>query len=421
MNILIKSAKIVYPQDKGLHLKKKDIFIKNGIIDTISSSVDVPSPTKIIDIKNLHVSLGWMDSGVSFGEPGYEERETLANGLDVAAISGYTDIILNPNTNPLPDTSSDIVFVMEKAKGKTTDLHPLGTLTKNSEGKDLAELFDMGNAGAVGFYDFKKQISNPNLLKIALLYAQNFDGLVFSYPQDGNIKGKGVVNEGENSTVLGLKGIPALAEELQISRDLFILEYTGGKLHIPTISTKNSVKLVAAAKKKGLDVSCSVAIHNLMFTDDSLKDFNTNFKVVPPLRTKEDCKALIKGLKDGVIDYVTTDHTPIDIEEKRVEFDHALEGTIGFESAFGSLNRLFGLEDSIALLTKGRERFAIREPKIAPGATANLCLFNPNVDWVFGPEHIESTSKNSMFLETTLKGKVYGTINNNQIALSNFE
>ena len=275
----------------------------------------------------------------------------------------------------------------------------------------------MKNAGAVAFYDFKQQITNPNLLKIALLYAQNFGGLVFSHPQDVHIKGKGIVHEGEVSTRLGLKGIPALAEELQIARDLFILEYTGGKLHIPTISTAESVKLIANAKKKGLDVSCSVAIHNLVFTDDSLEDFDSSFKVSPPLRTKQDVKALIKGLKDGTIDFVTSDHIPIDVEGKRVEFDNALNGTLGLETAFGSLNPIFGVEQTISLLTKGRERFGLRTPLLKEGEKACLTLFDPDEERNFALENILSTSKNSMFLGTPLKGNVYGVINNNKTSI----
>nr|WP_299067767.1 dihydroorotase [uncultured Allomuricauda sp.] len=417
MNILLKSAKIVCPENKVLHLKKRDILIQKGVIEKIAVSIDSPSNSKTINYKNLHVSLGWFDSSVSFGEPGFEERETIANGIHVTGHSGFTDILLNPNTNPIPDTSSDIVFIKERAKGNGTNLYPLGSLTKKSEGKELAELFDMKNAGAVAFYDFKKQIPNPNLLKIALLYAQNFDGLVFSFPQDGQIKGKGMVHEGEVSTKLGLKGIPDLAEELQVSRDLFILEYTGGKLHIPTISTANSVKLIANAKKKGLDISCSVAIHNLVFTDENLEEFDTNYKVSPPLRSKSDCKALIKGLKDGVIDFVTSDHIPIDIEEKRVEFDNATNGTIGLESAFGSLNQIFGLEMAISLLTKGRERFGIASPVFKEGEKACLTLFDPDLEAVFNLDDIKSTSKNSMFLESKLKGKIYGIINNNQLSI----
>jgi dihydroorotase len=325
--------------------------------------------------------------------------------------------VLYPNTYPVPDTSSDVVFLKERSLGKPTNLHPLGTLTKNAEGIDLAELYDMKNAGAVAFYDFKQQITNPNLLKIALLYAQNFDGLVFSHPQDVHIKGKGIVHEGEVSTRLGLKGIPALAEELQIARDLFILEYTGGKLHIPTISTAESVKLIANAKKKGLDVSCSVAIHNLVFTDDSLEDFDSSFKVSPPLRTRQDVKALIKGLKDGTIDFVTSDHIPIDVEGKRVEFDNALDGTLGLETAFGSLNPIFGVEQTISLLTKGRERFSLKTPILKEGEKACLTLFDPDEERNFTLENILSTSKNSMFLGAPLKGNAYGVINNNKTSI----
>lgn len=417
MNILLKSAKIVCPENKELHLKKRDILIKNGIIEKIAVTLDAPGNTKSVNLKNLHVSLGWFDSGVSFGEPGFEERETIANGLQVAARSGFTDIVLYPSTHPVPDTSSDIVFLKERGIGKPTGVYPIGALTKNSEGIDLAELFDMKNAGAVAFFDFKKQVSNPNLLKIALLYAQNFDGLIFSFPQDGKIKGTGVAHEGKVSTALGLKGIPALAEELQIVRDLFILEYTGGKLHIPTISTAESVKLIANAKKKGLDVTCSVAIHNLFFSDEELKGFDTHYKVSPPLRSKIDCKALIKGLKDGTVDFVTSDHVPIDIEHKRVEFDNALDGTLGLESAFGALNSILGMEESIALLTKGRARFKVDSPVLKEGAKANLTLFDPDQAYTFAQDNIASTSKNSMFLGAELKGKVYGTYNNNQLTI----
>ncbi len=417
MNILLKSAKIVCPENKELHLKKRDILIKKGIIEKIGASVETPANTKVVEKDNLHVSLGWFDSSVSFGEPGFEERETIANGLFTAGKSGFTDIVLNPNTNPVPDTSSDVVFLKERGIGKATKIYPLGTLTKNADGVDLAELYDMKNAGAVAFYDFKRQISNPNLLKIALLYAQNFDGLVYSFPQDGDIKGKGVAHEGEVSTKLGLKGIPALSEELQIARDLFILEYTGGKLHIPTISSGGSVKLIAEAKKKGLDVTCSVAIHNLFFSDETLTSFDTHFKVSPPLRTKSDCKTLIKGVKNGTIDFVTTDHIPMDIEHKRVEFDNAKSGSLGLESAFGSLNTIFELEETIAFLTKGRSRFQIVPPALKEGSKACLTLFNPDGEYTFETKNILSTSKNSMFVGSTLKGKVYGIINNGQSTL----
>lgn len=415
MNILLKAVKIIDPTQKDLHLKKRDILIKNGIIAAIAAKIDAEKQTKVIEENNLHVSIGWFDSSVGFGEPGHEERETIENGLLTAGKSGFTDIVLNPNTNPLPDSSSDIVFLKSAAKNNATKLHPLGTLTVKSEGEVLAELFDMKNSGAVGFNDYKKATKNSNLLKIALQYAQGFDGLVYSFPMDTQIAGKGVINEEKTSTLLGLKGIPSLAEDLQIARDLFILEYTGGKLHIPTVSTENAVKLIASAKKKGLDVSASVAIHNLYFTDESLMEFETNFKVMPPLRTKKDVKALLKGLSDGTVDFVTSDHTPLDVEEKNVEFDNAAFGTIGLESSFGILNQLFDLETTITLLTKGRERYGLTTPKLAEGEVAALTLFHPDVKHTLVKENCLSTSKNNAFFNLELKGKVFGIISNNAI------
>lgn len=414
MNILLKTATIVDPSNKDLHLKKRDILIKNGFIDSIAQKITATGKVKVIDFDNLHVSIGWFDSSVSFGEPGYEERETIANGLFTAAKSGFTDIVLNPNAKPVPDSSADIIYLKNAAQGHSSNLHPMGTLTMKAQGENLAELYDMQNSGAVGFADHKQATANSNLLKIALQYTQSFDGLVYSFPLDKNIAGKGIVNEGEVSTRLGLKGIPALAEELQIARDLFILEYAGGKLHIPTISSAESINLIANAKKKGLDVTCSVALSNLHFTDDALKSFDSNFKFMPPVRTANDRKALREAVKKGIIDFVTSDHCPINIEQKAVEFDHALSGTIGLESAFGIANNIFGIESTIKILTKGRDRYGIEQPEIKKGAKANLTLFNPNGASTFEKSDIHSSSQNSAFLGCKLKGKVYGSINNNQ-------
>jgi dihydroorotase len=418
MKILLKSAKIIDSKNTELHLKKRDILINNGIIQEIAVTIAPRTKTKIVEHKNLHVSIGWFDTGVSFGEPGYEERETITNGLLCAAKSGFTDVVLNPSSHPMPDSSSDIVFLKNAAKNHLTGLHPLGNLTVKGKSKSLAELYDMKNSGAVGFYDYKHAISNPNLLKIALQYAQGFNATVCSFPLDTKIAGKGVVNEGEESTQLGLKGIPAFAEELQVARDLFILEYTGGKLHIPTISTKNSVNLIAAAKKKGLNLTCSVAIHNLIFNDTTLREFDTNFKTLPPLRTKEDSKELIKGIKNGTIDFVTSDHTPLNIELKQVEFDNATYGTIGLESAFGALLTVIDIEAAIELLTKGRETFGMETPELQEGKAASLTLFDPVTAYQFSTSTIVSSSKNSMFLGKMLKGKVIGTIANNQLVLN---
>ena len=416
MNVLIKSATIV-DSKSDFHNETVDILIEKGRISKISKRISNPNNYREIKRDNLHVSQGWFDSSVSFGEPGYEERETIDNGLKTAAQSGFTAVALNPNSNPVIDSYADITFVRSKAQNKATALYPIGALTKSSEGKDLAELYDMKNAGAVAFGDYQHPISNPNLMKIALQYSSNFEGLVCSFPQESKISGNGVVNEHINSTRLGLKGNPALAEELQISRDLFLLEYTEGKLHIPTISTAKSVSLIRAAKAKKLDVTCSVAIHNLVLTDDSLNGFDTRYKVLPPLRTQADCDALIEGLKDGTIDMVTTDHNPIDIEDKKVEFDHAKYGTIGLESAFGALQTIFTTKKSIQLLTQGKSRFGVDNSSIAIGEVADLSLFNPEGTSSFGKSDITSRSKNSAYLGMELKGKTYGVIANNKIVL----
>lgn len=417
MKVLLRSAKIIDPNSEH-HYKKMDILIKDGRIVKIEASLKSGDYDQEIKLDNLHVSVGWFDSSVSFGEPGFEERETILNGLKTAAKSGYTQIALNPATDPVTDDNGAITSILSKAKNSAVKIAPIGALTKNSEGKDLAELYDMHQAGAIAFGDYKKAVMHSNLLKLALQYAQNFNGLVFSFPQDNEIAGKGIVNEEVNSTYLGLKGIPALAEELQIIRDLYILEYTGGKIHFPTISTEKSVKLIRDAKKKGLDVSCSVAIHNLIFTDEELIEFDTNAKVLPPLRTKKDVTALIKGLKDGTIDMVTSDHFPIDPEHKKIEFEHALFGSIGLESSFGALLQIFSLEESIGFLTGSRKRFGLKMPVIKEGKKANLSLFSPDGTYNFTTENIFSTSKNSLFLNKKLSGKVFGIISGKHIILS---
>lgn len=416
MNALIKSATIV-DSKSDFHNETVDILIEKGRITKISKSIPNPNKHKEIKLDNLHVSQGWFDSSVSFGEPGYEDRETIKNGLKTAALSGFTAVALNANSHPVIDCYADITFVKSKSNDHAVSLYPIGALTQGSNGESLAELFDMTNAGAVAFYDYQKPIANPNLMKIALQYASNFDGLVLSYPQESKISGLGVVNEHINSTKLGLKGNPALAEELQVARDLFLLEYTEGKLHIPTISTAKSVELIRAAKAKKLNVTCSVPIHNLVFTDAVLHDFDTNFKVMPPLRTQTDCDALIEGLKDGTIDMVTTDHNPIDIEDKKIEFDYAKYGTTGLESAFGALQTMFTTKKTITLLTQGKSRFGVAESTIKIGEKPNLSLFNPEKNYTFSKSHIISRSKNSAFLGKALKGETYGIIANNKIVL----
>ena len=417
MNARITQATLLEESNEH-HGNQVDIRIENGIITEIASSLDPKNGEEQLQFENLIVSAGWFDSSVSIGEPGYEERETILNGLKVAAKSGFTSIAVNPNTLPVTDTNAAVSFLKNKAAGNAVALYPIGALTRNAEGIDLAELYDMQQAGAVAFGDYQHSISNPNLIKIALQYAQGFDGLVLSFPQENDLIIKGVANEGETAIKLGLKGIPALSEHIQVARDLYILEYTGGKLHIPTISTAQSVALIKEAKAKGLDVTCSVAIANLFYTEEVLEDFDTRYKVLPPLRTETDRQALIAAIKEGTIDMVTSDHNPLDIELKKLEFDHAKFGTIAQEATLGALLTLVSEERAVKLLTAGSERFTGTTSKIEIGQPANLSLFTANGTSVFGKEDIRSKSKNSAFLGAQLKGKVYGIFANNQFIAS---
>ena len=415
--IIIRNAKVI-DSKSPFHHQIVSLKINNGIIEEIGKSIDKDDNYKEIEVENLHVSQGWFDSSVSLGEPGFEDRETIANGLEVASKSGFTGIALQPNTFPILDNQSQINFVKQKASNSVTDLFPIGALTKNSDGKDLAELFDMKNAGAIAYGDYNKSCANANLLKIGLQYVQDFDGLVIAFCQDTNIKGNGVVNEGIVSTRLGLKGIPNLAEELEVSRNLFLLEYTGGKLHIPTISTAKSVALIKKAKAKGLNVTCSVAVHHLTMTDEKLEGFDSRYKVAPPLRTAEDQKAMITGILENTIDCITSDHNPIDIEHKKMEFDLAKNGTIGLESAFSALMMVLPIDVIVEKLTSARAIFQLDEYSIEKGKLANLTFFTTDNKWIFSKENILSKSKNSAFLGQEMKGKVVGVYNNKKIVLA---
>ena len=416
MKIIIKAATII-DAASPFNNKKIDLLIEDGVISNIAESINNDSDIQELTLDNLHISSGWFDSSVSFGEPGYEDRETISNGLMVAAKSGFTAVALQPNSTPIIDNQSQVAFVKSKSNAAATDLYPIGAFTKASEGKDLAELFDMKNAGAIAFGDYNKSISNSLLFKIGLQYAQDFDGLIIAFCEDKNLRGAGIANEGIISTQLGMKGIPNLAEEVDLAKNLFILEYTGGKLHIPTISTAKSVELIREAKNKGLKVTCSVSVHHLTLTDETLQSFDTRFKVSPPLREESDRKALIEAVLDGTIDMITSDHNPIDIEHKKMEFDMAMNGTIGLESAFAALQTILPTEIIVEKLTAGKSIFGIESSKIEKGAKANLTLFTTTGKSTFTKQDILSKSKNSAFLGFETQGKVYGILNNAQLIL----
>lgn len=417
MNLLIKSATII-DKNSEFHNQIVDILIEKGIILNIGSNLKNSKNFKEIKFNNLHVSCGWFDYFVSAGEPGFEERDSIKNTINVALKSGFTSIGIQPNCFPITDKKSEIEFIKSRSKDSAINVYPFGALSKNSEGKEMAELNEMRSAGALGFGDYKRSIENPNLLKLSLLYSKTLQYPILSFPDNKSLSEDGVMNENKISTYLGLRGIPPISEETQIARDIAILKYTGGNLHIPTISTAESVKLIRKAKKDKLNISCSTTIHNIFFDDQNLEQFDTNFKVLPPLRTTRDIIELIDGLKDGTIDMVTSDHNPINLELKNIEFDNANFGTIGLESFFGALNSIFSLKKSISILTIGKKIFGIKQNKLKIGEYADLTLFNPQGKYIFNHDNIHSKSKNSIFINQKLTGKVYGTFVNGKLTLN---
>jgi dihydroorotase len=320
-----------------------------------------------------------------------------------------------PGTQPPIHTKAEIKYIRNKTAGNLVDVLPVGAISHHTDGKELSEMYDMHIAGAIAFSDDKKPVNDAGLMLRALLYAKNFKGLLLAHCDESTVSLNGQMNEGKTSTGLGLKGIPSLAEELMIARDLFLCEYTGGKIHFQSVSTARSVQLIREAKKKGLKVTASVNAYNLALEDSALKDFDTNCKANPPLRTKSDIDALKKGLADGTIDAITSDHRPEDEENKKVEFDYAAFGMIGLETSFALASTHSGLK-----LNDLIKKFAIRPRQIlglpVPGIKvkekANLTLFLPNKEWKFEEKDIRSKSKNTPFAGKKLRGKIVGVVNN---------
>ncbi|WP_353087022.1 dihydroorotase [Flavobacterium sp.] len=417
MTTVLKSVTIVDPKG-AYHHQCVDIHLKDGLIHAIGENLPLPQEAQVIELPNAFVSPGWFDTSVVLGEPGFEAAETIANGLQTAASSGFTEIMVQPHTLPVADNAAVLHLLHQKASGQATAIHPIGALTMGSAGQALAELYDMQQAGAIAFGDYKKSMKNANLFKIALQYVQDFNGRVLAYCEDDTLRGNGVVNEGITATRLGLKGIPSLAEELQVARNLFLLEYTGGALHIPTLSTAKSVALVREAKARGLNVTCSVAVAHLVLTDGVLESFDTRYKLSPPLRTAHDREALWEGLRDNTIDCITTDHHPVDIEYKKVEFDLAHEGSIGLESAWGALAAVLSMDLIVEKLTAGRAIFGLPLAVIAPGAAVNLTLFTTEESGTFTADQIRSTSKNAALLGQPTRGKVLGIAREKHLMLN---
>ena len=416
-SLLITSVKVILPGNE-FHQQQVDVFIEKGKIAQIGKSVKVADKNiETLDGAGKVLAPGFFDLHANFGEPGLETKEDIVSGSAAAAAGGFTGVAVMPNTEPAIQSRSEVALIVNTAKGNIVDVHPIGAISKKREGKELAELFDMKQTGAVAFSDGNRSVQQAGLMSRALLYAKGFDGLIFSHAEDESMAGGNKMNEGEMSTYLGMKGIPNLAESLMVSRDLYLAEYTGAPIHFASISTPEAVDLIKKAKAKGLPVTCDVAAHQLVFTDDDIVGFDSNYKVSPPLRTKADLKVLLKGVKDGTIDAVVSQHTPHEIEFKNVEFHIAKNGIIGLQTVLPLLVRAGLNEEQIvnSLSVRPRQILGLEVPLIEEGAIANLVVFDPVKTWNFDETTNRSKSKNSPLFGQTLKGAVELIINNNQI------
>lgn len=416
-SLLITSVKVILPGNE-YHQQTVDVLIEKGKIAQIGNTIKVADKTvETIDGTGKILSPGFFDLHANFGEPGLETKEDIRTGTAAAAAGGFTAVAVMPNTEPAIQSRSEVALVVNAAKGNIVDIHPIGAISKKREGKEMAELYDMKQNGAVAFSDGNRGVQQAGLMSRALLYAKGFEGLIFSHAEDESMAGGNKMNEGTMSTYLGMKGIPNLAESLMVSRDLYLAEYTEAPIHFASISTPEAVDLIKKAKAKGLRVTCDVAAHQLVFTDEDIIGFDSNYKVSPPLRTNADAKALIKGLKDGVIDAVVSQHTPQEIEFKNVEFHIAKNGIIGLQTVLPLLIRAGLNEEQIvhSLAVRPRQILGLAVPQIKAGAMANLVLFDPAKSWNFDEKTNKSKSKNSPLFGQTLKGAVELVINNNQI------
>ncbi len=428
MRILLKSVKIV-DSSSEYNGQTKDILIENGIILQIANDIE-SNANQTISGKNLYVSAGWIDMRVSPKDPGYESKEDLNTLSAAAMVGGFTEIVTLPNTKPVVQTKEAIAYIRNFALSQLITIYPTGAVTKNCEGKDFTEMLDLHQAGAIAFTDGDHTLWNADILLKTLQYLAPIDALLMNRPEEPSMTIFGQMHEGIESTLLGMKGIPSTAEELMLMRDLKILEYYLGKnfppknnscLHFSTISTKSGVELIRQAKAKGLPVSCDIAAHQLAFTDADLRDFDTNLKVNPPFRSQEDIEELRKGLADGTIDVIVSDHNPQDEESKNLEFDMADFGIIGLETAFSVANTYSNLsiEKVIEKLTTNpRKLLRLENVSIKEGNQANLSIFDPNQEWMYESKNIQSKSKNSPFIDKKLTGKVKAVVNKGKVFIN---
>lgn len=418
MRLLLKNIRIFDGKTEG---RTQDMFIRDGVIEAVGEGLSVEKDTEVWGSADhpLCVSPGWLDVGTQTCDPGFEHREDLLSAARAAAAGGFTALACFPNTHPAIASKSEVLYVKNKTAASPVTFYPVGAVSENCEGKDLAELFDMHTAGAIAFSDGRKSVQDAGLLLRALQYARAFDGLIIDKPHHASIAASGQMHEGVMSTSLGMKGIPALAEELMVQRNLRLLEYAENRLHLHLLSTAGSVAQVRAAKKAGLPVTASVAIANLCFTDEKLLDFDSNWKIMPPLRSRSDADALLEGLADGTIDFIATNHTPWDEESKNLEFPYAEFGMTGLETTFSVCRTFLDKHLSINVLVEKlalapRRVLGLPAPEIRPGVRAELTLFDPDAEWIFGEKDVRSRSRNTPFISQPFKGKVLGIVNNGQ-------
>jgi len=421
MNYLIENA-IVIDKKSEWHQKQAFILIEEGKIKKITNQRPalntLPQDLQAIQFENLHISTGWFDMRSLFPDPGQEHKETLQSGCQAALAGGFTEVALLPNTSPIRQSKDALQAFKQYNLQNIVKLHPIAAVTQNLEGNNLTEILDLHFAGAVAFSEGIYPLSNADVLRKTLQYLQPIDALLIQRPEERQITRFGTMHEGVISAKLGLKGMPQLAESLMIERDLRLLEYAGGKIHFSLISGEESVNLIREAKAKGLQVTCDIAAHQLAFEENDLITFDSYLKVNPPFRTKKDNVALKNALIDGTIDAVVSDHRPHDQDSKNVAFAEADFGMIALETTFATLNTYLEdvpLENWIEKITDNpRKILGLEKLKIAEGQTANLTLFNPEKEWVVEEKSLLSKSKNTPFLNKTLKGKALAIFHQKQ-------
>ncbi len=420
MKLLIKQARVVDPFS-SFNAQITDIFIENGIITRIGKDIKEKAD-QVIKVDHLHVSPGWVDVFANFADPGYEFKETLETGAAAAAAGGYTDVLIIPNTKPPIHDKSGVEYIRLKSESLPVNIHPVGAVTKNLEGRELAEMYDMKASGAVAFGDGLNGIQSAGLLVKALQYIKAFEGILIQLPDDKSINPQGLMNEGLVSTQLGLAGKPAMAEELMVARDIELARYSESKLHLTGISTEKSINYIRSAKEASIDVSCSVTPYHLFFSDEDLVNYNTNLKVTPPLRGRADREALKKALETGIVDCIASHHLPHEPDSKVTEFEYAKYGMTGLETAFAAVRTAMpglALEKLVQLFSLNpRKLFDLATVGVSEGSPACLTLFDPDLKWVFNAGTAKSKSGNSAFNGKEFTGKVIGIINGNSIAIN---